>query len=351
MLRASQPLPRSTPEAEGVSSAGIEDFVKAADREIHVMHSFMLVRHGKVVAEGWWKPHTPTELHVMHSLSKSVTGTAAGFAIAEGKLKLDDPVLKFFPEVAAADPSANLRAMTVRDLLTMNTGQEKEPKFNKTTPWLKTFFTAPIPHQPGTHFLYNSSAIYVLSVILQKVTGQTVLDYLTPRFFEPLGIDNPTWDLSPEGVNLGYAGLHLRTEDVAKYGLFYLHKGEWNGKQLLPVSWAEASVSKQVPNDEGTGARKDTDSRQGYGYNFWLARHGAYRASGAYGQISFVMPDQDAVVAITANADAMQKIAPVIFDHLLAAFQTGPLPADPAALESLKRTMAGLAVPADETPR
>jgi len=346
----SQPLPRSTPEAEGVSSAGVEDFLKAADSNVRVLHSFMLLRHGKVVAEGWWQPHSAGELHVMHSFSKSVSCTAAGFAIAEGKLKLDDPVVKFFPDYVPADASANLRAMTIRDLMTMTSGHEKEPKFVEGPDWLKTFFNAPVPHAPGTHFLYNSANIYVLSAIVQKVTGQTLLDYLRPRLFEPLGIDHPVWELSPQGFNLGFAGLHLRTEDVAKYGQFYLQKGQWNGQQLLPAAWAEASVSKQVPNDEGTGARHDTDSRQGYGYCFWLARHGAYRASGAYGQFSFVMPEQDAVLAITANASSMEKVPPIILDRLLAAFHAGALPADPSAQASLQRTIEALAIAGRDHP-
>ena len=135
------------------------------------MHSFMLVRHGHVVAEGWWKPEAPDKPHVMHSLSKSFTSTAVGLAVAEGKLSIDDPVLKFFPDDAPAEPSAKLKAMRVRDLLTMSTGHQTEPKFTADEPWVQTFLAHPVPHKPGTHFLYNTPATYMLSAIVQKVTG------------------------------------------------------------------------------------------------------------------------------------------------------------------------------------
>jgi CubicO group peptidase (beta-lactamase class C family) len=241
-------LPRSTPEAQGVSSAGIRAYVEAADRQVSTMHSFMLVRHGHVIAEGWWKPEAADKLHVMHSLSKSFTSTAVGLAIEEGKLNLDDPVLKFFPEDAPAQPSENLKAMTVRDLLTMSCGHEDEVTFTESEPWVKSFLAHPVPFKPGTHFKYNTPGTHMLSAIVTRVTGQTVLDYLRPRLFEPLGIENPEWPASPQGNTLGGWGLRVRTEDVAKFGLLYLQKGKWNGKQRVPASWVEQATRKQVSN-------------------------------------------------------------------------------------------------------
>src|SRR4051794_36410607 len=186
---AAQPLPRSTPEAQGVSSQRVSDFVEAVDK-INTLHSFMIVRHGKVIAEGWWQPEAADKPHVLWSLSKSFNSTAVGLAIAEGKLSLDDLVLKFFPGEAPAEPSENLKAMKVRDLLTMTCGHETEPKRVGGAPSVKTFLAQPVPHQPGTHFLYNTMGSYTLSAIVTKVTGQTSLEYLKPRLFEPLGIEN-----------------------------------------------------------------------------------------------------------------------------------------------------------------
>ena len=219
-------LPRSSPEAQGVSSSSVLSFVEAVDK-IDSMNSVMVVRHGMVVAEGWWSPYRAEARHSLYSLSKSFTSTAVGLAIADGKLSLDDEVLKFFPDDAPAETSNNLQAMRVSDLLRMSTGQQAEPPRTPTEPWAKTFLAQPVPFKPGTHFLYNTSATYMLSAIVQKVTGQTVLDYLQPRLFEPLAIESPTWETSPQGISAGGYGLSIRTEDIAKFGQLYLQKGKW----------------------------------------------------------------------------------------------------------------------------
>ena len=337
---ASQPLPRATPESQGVSSAQIRAYIEAADAKVDTMHSFMLVRHGHVVAEGWWKPQTPDTPHVMHSLSKSFTSTAVGLAVSEGKLSIDDPVLKFFQDDAPSEPSANLKKMRVRDLLTMSTGHREEPRFGDSPDWAKTFFAKPVEFKPGTHFLYNSSGTYMQSAIVQKVTGQTVLDYLRPRLFEPLGIDDPTWMVSPQGVSTGGWGLSLRTGDIAKFGLLYLQKGQWNGKQLIPQSWVEMATSKQTSN----GSDPASDWDQGYGFQFWRCRHGAFRGDGAFGQFCIVMPEQDAVLAITADCKDMQGELNVVWDYLLPAFHDKSLPEDSTEQTRLREAIATLEV-------
>jgi CubicO group peptidase (beta-lactamase class C family) len=335
------PLPRSTPEAQGISSLAVREFVEAADK-IDTLHSFMIVRHGHVIAEGWWRPEAADRPHALHSVSKSFTSTAVGMAIAEGKLKLDDPVLKFFPADAPADPSDNLKALTVRDLLTMSGGHETEPKAAAGGPSVKVFLAHPFVHKPGTHFQYNSMGTYTLSAIVTKVTGQTVLEYLKPRLFEPLGVDNPQWPSSPEGNSLGGTGLKLCTEDLAKLGQLYLQRGTWNGKQLLPEQWVELATSRQVPNDPGSHTKIGIDWRQGYGFQFWRCTHNAFRADGAAGQFIVVIPDQDAVVAITADTGNMQGELNAIWDRLLPGFRAETLPDDAAAREKLKETIDGL---------
>lgn len=337
--RAAEPLPRSTPEEQGVSSKAVLEFVEAADK-INTLHSFMLLRHGKVIAEAWWKPESADKPHILHSLSKSFTSTAIGLAIEEGKLKLDDHVLKFFPNDAPADPSDNLKALTVRDLLTMTGGHDTEPKAEKSGPSVKTFLAHPFVHKPGTHFLYNSMGTYTLSAIVTKVTGQTTLDYLKPRLFEPLGIEDPHWDASPEGYSLGGGGLYLRTEDIAKFGQLYLQKGKWNGRRLIPKRWVRQATSRQVPNDLENHSKMGPDWRQGYCYQFWRCTHNEYRGDGAAGQFCVVMPDKDAVVVITADTGDMQAELNVVWDKLYPAFQARPLPNDVAAQETLSRREA-----------
>ena len=251
---SSQALPRSNPERQGVSSSAILAFVEAADTQIDAMHSFMLLRHGQVVAEGWWDPYDAETPHVLYSLSKSFTSTAVGLAIAEGKLKLDDEVLKFFPEDAPSDPSANLRSMRVSDLLRMSTGHQTEVQLRSDAPespmrdqsWTKKFLAHPVPFKSGTHFLYNSPGTYMLSAIVQKVTGMTVLDYLRPSLFEPLGFENPNWVASPQGSTAGAYGLLARTEEIARFGQLYLQKGMWKGRQLIPAAWIKEATALQT---------------------------------------------------------------------------------------------------------
>ncbi len=337
---SSASLPRSTPEAQGVSSSGIQAFVEAADREIDSLHSFMMVRHGHVVAEGWWTPYSAGTPHELYSLSKSFTSTAVGLAIAEGKLSVDDEVLKFFPEDAPESPSKNLRSMRISDLLRMSTGQQVEPTRPPDAVWTKRFLAQPVPFKPGTHFLYNTSATYMLSAIVQKVTGQKVIDYLRPRLFEPLGIENPTWGESPQGINLGGYGLSVRTEDIAKFGLLYLRKGKWGDRQLVPTNWVEAATARQTSN----GSAPNSDWDQGYGYQFWRSRHGAYRGDGAFGQYCIVMPDQDAVIAITSGVRNMQAVLDLVWNKLLPAMKSESFPPDDAARAKLQSTLAGLTI-------
>jgi CubicO group peptidase (beta-lactamase class C family) len=349
--KASLPLPRSTPEAQGISSAAILEFVEAADQQsvtTNAIQSFMLVRHGHVVAEGWWSPYGADIPHKMFSLSKSFTSTAVGLAIAEGKLSLDDPVLSFFPEDAPPQPGTYLKAMRVRDLLIMSSGQNSntvahldEAMRNSARSGEKitrAFLAAPVECKPGTLFIYNTPGSYMLSAIVQKVTGETVFDYLRPRLFEPLGIENPTWDASPQGITFGGVGLNIRTEDIARFGQLYLQKGEWKGKQLLPAAWVETATARQTSN----GSEPTSDWDQGYGYLFWRCRHGLYRGDGAFGQFCIVMPQQDAVVAITSGTRDMQAVMNLVWDKLLPAMQPTPLPANAESDQKLERTLAGL---------
>ncbi len=340
----SSPLPRSTPEAQGIESGDVLRFIDAADREIDALHSFMLMRHGQVVAEGWWAPYAPESNHVLYSLSKSFTSTAVGMAVAAGKLSIDDEVLKFFPDDAPTEVSNNLKAMRVRDLLTMTAGHQDETSSAADKVSAKSFLAHPVPHLPGTHFKYNTPATFMLSAIVQQQTGQNLVDYLRPRLFEPLGIENPVWDNNFQGIALGGYGLRVRTEDIAKLGQLYLQKGEWNGRQLIAEEWVELATSRQVSN----GSNPKSDWNQGYGFQFWRSRHNAYRGDGAFGQYCLVMPEQDAVIAITSGTGNMQAVLDLIWENLLPAFRPVSLPPDPDAVKALQNKLAHLEVSTPE---
>jgi len=335
-------LPRSTPEEQGISSPAIVAFIQAAEQKVDALHSFMLVRHGSVVAEGWWSPYGAEEPHALFSLSKSFTSTAVGLAVSEGRISLDDPVLGFFPDKAPPEPAKNLKAMRIRDLLRMSTGQTedavKDFPFQSREDLVKAFLALPVEYKPGTHFVYNTEATYVLSAIVTKVTGQSVLDYLQPRLFQPLGIANPTWQASAQGISFGGFGLSLRTEDIARFGQLYLQRGLWQGKQLVPAEWVDAATSLQTSN----GSSPTSDWDQGYGYQFWRCRHGFYRADGAFGQFCIVMPQYDAVLAITSGTKDMASVMNLVWDLVVPALKSGPLPADPASDRLLVAKLASM---------
>ena len=301
-------LPRSTPAAQGVAAAGILAFVDAVEAASLGLHSLMLLRHGQVVAEGWWAPYSAAAPHMLFSLSKSFTSTAVGLAVAEGRLSVEDPVVDFFPAQAPRQVSANLAAMRVRHLLTMSTGHAADTTEAMTAAkdgnWVRAFLAQPVDHAPGAPFVYNSGATYMLAAIVQQLTGSTLLDYLTPRLLAPLGIEGATWESCPRGINTGGWGLSIKTEDIARFGQLYLQRGVWQGQQLIPATWVDAATARQVAN----GSNPDSDWEQGYGYQFWRCRHGAYRGDGAFGQYCLVLPDQDAVLAITAGVEDMQAV-------------------------------------------
>ncbi len=335
-------LQRATPESQGITSSAILKFVEAVESQIHELHSFMLLRHGKVVAEGWWSPYGRENKHMLFSLSKSFTSTAIGLAVNEGHFSLDDTVLSFFPDDAPAEVNEHLAAMQVRHLLSMSTGHDVDtmPPMGdrKDGNWTKAFFEVPVIHQPGTHFLYNTGATYMLSAILQKVTGVKLIDYLQPRLFEPLGIEGATWQESPQRINTGGFGLNIKTEDIANFGQLYLQEGTWNGKQIVPEAWIEEATSSHISN----GDNPENDWNQGYGYQFWRCRHNAYRGDGAFGQYCLVMPEQDAVLAITSGLGDMQQPLNLVWDILLPAMNSESLPDDATAQGKLTKKLADL---------
>jgi hypothetical protein len=344
------PLPRSTPESEGVSSSGIQQFLNAAGNSKSEFHSFMFLRHGKVIAEGWWNPYASNLKHSMYSTSKSFTATAIGFAVNEKRLTLNDKVISFFPKDLPDTISRNLSQLTVKDVLSMSVGQDPDPTFDVTTKdsnWIRSFLAKPILHQPGSQFLYNTLGTFMLSAIIQKVTGEKLIDYLRPRLFDPLGITDMDWELSPKGINTGGWGLRIKTEDMAKFGQLFLQKGQWAGKQLLPAQWVEEATSLKIIQHPGLPqAKKDSsDWEQGYCYQMWRCRNRAFRADGAYGQFIIIIPDEDAVVAITAETADMQKELNLVWAYLLPALHPSTVPANKEDLDKMKQHLASLAIP------
>jgi CubicO group peptidase (beta-lactamase class C family) len=298
-------------------------------------HAFVIMQNGEVKARAAWHPYSLSSPHEMYSLSKSFTSIAAGFAIQAGELRLDDTVVSFFPDDLPEHVSDNLARMTVRDLLTMTAGHDNDdmgelwgdPEGN----WPRAFLRRPVPHVPSTHFLYNTSATYMVSAILRVATGETFIDYLKPRLFEPLGIRYWWSQADPKGTPVGGTGLRLSIESIAKFGQVLLQ----NDGTLLPADFVKLATSAQVPNGDDPG----NEWNQGYGFQFWKCTHGAYRGDGAFGQYCLVMPEQNAVLALFSSCDDMGATLNAVWDILLPALNQGS--SAPAITLSRDKTQSG----------
>jgi CubicO group peptidase (beta-lactamase class C family) len=322
-------LPRSTPEAQGVPSAVIQDYVDSLLRANTELHGLVIVRHGHLIVERWWEPYRRDAVHLLYSMSKSFTSTAAGFAIAEGRFGLDDLVIDHFADAVPDEIGEHLAALRVRHLLGMSAGHADDSTWimSESDDWPRSFLAQPFAHEPGTEFLYDSGATFMVSALVQRTTGQTIVDYLRPRLFDPLGMGPVETHLSPDGVATGGWGMSVTTEALAALGELYLRDGVWNGERVLPAGWvAEATRAHIVqPADF-----MSEEWHQGYGFQFWMCRHGAYRGDGAFGQFTVVMPEQDTVVAITSSTADLQGVLDAIWDILLPALGDTPLSASAA---------------------
>ncbi|MCP4181273.1 MAG: serine hydrolase [bacterium] len=337
-------LLRSTPEEQGVSSSSIINFIDAAAENNIELHGLMILRHGYVVAEGWWKPYRSDYPHELFSLSKSFTSTAIGFAVDEGLLSVDDKVISFFSDDIQDQTSEKLEKLTVYHLLTMSTGHDENSTAvniwtSEDKSWVKTFLSSLIKYEPGTYFQYNSGATYMLSAIIQKLSGTTLFNYLEKRLFSPLDFRSTSWRSCPLGINIGFMGLSIKTEDIAKFGQLYLDEGVWNNRRILSKKWIKQATKFHIDNSRNN---ENIDWQLGYGYQFWLCQHGGYRADGAGGQLCIVMPKQNAVIAVTSGMNDIQKELNLIWKHLLPAMGNKSLSVNSALTFDLNQKMSNL---------
>jgi len=332
---------RSSATAQGVDPHGLLDFVDAVERDGVELHSLMVLRHGVVVAEGWWSPYSASRRHLMYSVSKTFTACATGFAVGEGLLSLDDHVVSFFPDDLPVEVHPRIAALTVRHLLTMSTGHDEDTltalRGVPAERWIASLL-AVVPQTPvGSRHVYNNGASLLLANIVRRVSGEHLIDYLRSRLFEPLGITDATWTTDGLGRELGWSGLHVRTEDLAALGDLLLHDGVWRGVRLLPQGWVDAASVAQI----STAEQEDADWAYGYGYQMWVSRHG-FRADGAFGQFCLVLPEQDAVVVTTSGQPITQTILEHVWTHLIPALSEVRVPADPDAERALAGRLAAL---------
>lgn len=352
---------RVTPESVGIRSRDIRSFLEESFKAGIQLHSFMLVRHGKVAAEGWIKPYSADARHIIYSFSKTFTATAIGFALQEGILSLDERLVDLFPEELPDVVSENLALADIESLLTMSCGHEAEVTGKDIDEhdgnWVRAFFAKEFVFRPHTMFQYNTFGTDLLSLILEKKTGQKLTQYLTPRLFDPLGIkdvycstmgDRAVMPDAPYSqVEAGGWGYHMRTEDLAKFIWFLEQRGVWDGKRLLNEAWFDRAFTKQIETMNGVYDASRPHWQQGYCYQCWCNTiPGTWRADGLYGQFGYALPKQDAIMIMTAASIDTEGQLCLFEDYIAKRMSEEPLPENPAEYEALKETIRGLKIPA-----
>lgn len=341
---------RVTPESVGIDSGDIEWLLDRLESGFTEPHGLMIMRHGKICAEGWWNPYAPGIRHGLQSHSKTYAATAIGIAYTEGIVKLDERIIDIFPEYAPEQPSENLKRLTVHDVLCMGCGMDVMPM--ATEHWIRDFLHTPVNHTPGTTYMYNSVGSSILSAIIVKKTGMSMHEYLKPRLYDKIGIfsDNHRWMKMPDGCEVGGGGLFATTEDNLRLMKLYADGGVWEGERILDDEYVKRATTLQ--NESATEAKNNPlakDNFVGYGYQIWMCRpNGVYRADGAMGQFTIVVPDKDMIIAITENASGAhwaQTTLDVMWEFLERIENHPAKEENTEKSECLKNRMGRLALP------
>ena len=342
-------LERVSPGAVGLSAAAINAFLDELESGFTEPHGLMILRHGKVCAEGWWTPYAPGTRHGLQSLSKTYAATAVGIAYTEGLLRLDEKISAIFPAEMPAEVSENLSKMTVRDVLCMGTGMEEMPW--PSADWIRDFLATPVLHEPGSAFFYNSTGSTLLAAMVCRRSGKTLMQYLKPRLFDKIGIDaeNLHWTTMPDGIEVGGGGLFATTEDNLRLMMLYQNGGTWSGERILSEEYVRLATSKQIDTaSEAANNPPALDNFVGYGFQIWMCRHpGCYRADGAFGQYSIVHPKLDLIFSINETAGRAhwaQKSLDCIW-RFFERLESEPFRADEAADARLAARLQRLALP------
>ena len=342
-----KPFEKAAPEAMGVRSEDILAYLDALEASTTEMHGLMILRHGKLIAEGWWSPFAPGLRHGLQSHTKTYAATAVGIAYTEGILRLDERIIDIFPEDAPENPSENLKLLTVRDVLCMGCGMDTMPM--PSNHWVRDFLHTPVNHKPGTTYMYNSMGSTLLGSIVRKKTGLGLHDYLKPRLFDKIGIDadNLRWACMPDGIEVGGGGLYATTEDNLRLLKLYADGGVWEGERILAEDYVKLAVTNQ--NDSASEAAVNppaTDNFLGYGFQIWMCKpNRAYRADGAMGQFTIVLPEQDMEIAITetaSGAQSAQDTLDITWDFVKKVTASEALPEKPAAFAALEKRLGSL---------
>lgn len=333
--------PASSPERLGIPSTAILQFIGSLQRERINMHGFLLLRHGRIAAEGYWAPYSATSLHRMYSVSKSFVSLAIGLLIDEGRLALHDRVAAFFNDKSPASIHPYLAQATVRDLLMMASPHSRTAYTRHDADWAAAFFHSKPSHSPGTVFSYDTSAAVILSTIVERISGTPFLSYMRERLLDPIGFSRDAWCLqTPEGTSWGGAGVICRLSDMAKLAYVCMNKGRYRDRQLISEAYIREATSKQIDNSIA--------GHYGYGYQIWMERDNGFSFRGMGSQLAYCFPDQDLLFACMADtqgsASAEAAIVQAFRETISNSVQVAPMPDDDAAFTILSDKMKALRI-------
>jgi CubicO group peptidase (beta-lactamase class C family) len=328
-----QIIPHALPTDVGIPYRAIYHFIKKLEHHRIPMHSILLARHGKLVAEAYYSPYKADTLHRMFSVSKSFTSVAIGLMAEEGKLSLDDSIVIYFPEKVPKDVHPWIAQMTIRDMLKMETCRSITTyKLNPEKDWVESFFTTEPSHEPGTLFYYDTSASHTLCALVERLSGMPMLDYLRERYLDQVGFSKEAYMIKdPFQVSMGGSGLMSTPMDLMIFAMIIMNGGALNGEKYLPKSYVSAAISHQT---DTLMNGPTLEEGQGYGYQFWRIQQDGFACYGMGGQLAICLPKQDLICVTTADTQGIQGgnqlIYNSLYDELLPYLSETPLPADPS---------------------
>lgn len=304
----------SGPESVGIQSGWIKNFLSRLEQFHLPLHSFILMKDDKIVAETYYAPYKADRQHRMFSITKSFVSVAIGLLAEEGRLSLDDKIVKFFPEkLPEGELSPYLGEMTIRNMLMMATCHRMTTyKAPGVTDWVGSFFTTPPSHVPGTTFSYDTSSTHTLCALVEKLTGRKLLDYLRIKFLDEIGFSKDAYVLeAPGGESLGGSGLMATSRDLLKFMYVIAKDGKVGDRQLLPAEYIREATACQI---DTFGKSNTWEEMQGYGYQFWRTTHNGFCCYGMGGQYACYYPEQNVLFVTTADTQSRAGGTQLIFD-------------------------------------
>ncbi|MFZ0533925.1 MAG: serine hydrolase [Anaerolineales bacterium] len=360
----------NTPEQQGLDSAKIAEGLESIQQNHIPIHSLMIAINGYAVVEATFYPYDSSSPHNVGSVTKALITTLIGIAIDQGKLKIDDRMVAFFPTYTIAHRDAQKDRIMIKDLLSMSSGMEcaglpteaTQREMEASMNWVQFALDRPVIHNPGTTFVYCGPDMHLLSAILQAATGMTALEFAQQNLFEPLGFREVLWPSDPQGINMGAGNVRLFPEDMTKLGFLYLQRGHWDNLQIIPPSWVKDALHLQGIADGDP-----------YGYG-WRVNNGdngyEFYTEGMGGQRILVIPGLNTILVTTGGGFDIDQVIPYLTQALidvghalpenrsgfaelqavLAKLSKAPQPLPVSLLPDVAKVISGKTIMLDENP-